>query len=352
MTDLAFLSHDSEPLGSAYRAFLQRVGQEKLFLTAYALLSLLLCDSLTPRRRVLALFILLESSQVLEGVFFAAVQELICAKGVPAELALLHLWQTSSTAGTLTPDQVLALTAKPQVPRPAATALRDLISTQSTGVASMNLYDCEFLRAMPPMAEIAEADWLVPEMCAEPVLDMDWPMLERCRELLTQATDSQVSPAQETELSTALTSAPHLALQVLTPTVLGRLVQRNKSLAAELLKALAGFSLFPSLLTALCAESSAEAIEVVSAIQTAVAVPEEAVAAFVSAHMAHAKDIGTEPLVKSFVRKLCLFIERLVRSKLLPAALREEVLSFANEYSRVKEASALYKLVCDKDLYE
>jgi len=352
MTDLAFLSRDSEPLGSAYRGFLQRVGQEKLFQTAYALLSLLLSDSLTPRRRVLALFILLESSQVLEGVFFSAVQELICAKGVQAELALLHLWQTSSTAGALTPDQVLALSAKPQAPRPAATALRDLISMKPSEAVSMNVYDCEYLRAMPPMAEIVEAEWLVPGVSAEPGLDMDWPLLEQCRVVLQQATDSQVSPAQEAELCTALISAPHLVLQVLTPTALSLLVQRNKSLAAELLKALAGCALFPSLLTALCAESSAEAIEVVSELQTSVPVPEEAVGAFVSAHMAHAKNLGTEPLVKSFVRKLCLFIERLVRGKLLPAALRQEVLAFANEYSRVKEASALYRLVCDQELYE
>lgn len=352
MTDLAFLSHDSEPLGSAYRAFLQRVGQEKLFQTAYALLSVLLSDSLSPRRRVLALFILLESSQLLEGVFFSAVQELICAKGVQAELALLHLWQTSSTAGALTPDQVLVLSAKPQAPRPAATALRDLICTKPSGVLSMNVYDCEYLRVMPPMAEIVEAQWLAPGVGVEPALDPDWPVLEQCKAVLQQATDSQVSPAQETELCAALTHAPHLAPQVLTPTALGRLVQRNKSLAAELLKGLAGCAFFPSLLAALCEESSAEAIEVVSELQAAVPVPEEAVAAFVSAHMAHAKDLATEPQVKSFVRKLCLFIERLVRSKLLPAALREEVLTFANEYSRVKEASALYRLICDKELYE
>ena len=351
MTDWGFLSHESEPLASAYRAFLQ-VGQEKLFHTAYALLSLLLSNSLTPRRRILALFILLESSQLLEGVFFTPVQELICAKGTPAELALLEHWQTSRTAGALTADQVLAQTAKPQLQRATTAALRDLVNEKPREQLSMGLYDCELLRPLPPVAEIYEAKWLYPEMQAEVGMDMDWQLLEHCKDLLSLATDTQVSPVQEKELSTALASAPHLAPLVLTSTSLGQLVHRNKSLAADLLKSLAGTAPFPALLVLLCTESCAEAIEVVSELQTAVALPEEAVAAFVSAHMAHAKEISTEPLLKSFVRKLCLFIERLVREKLLPAPLREEVLAFANEYSRVKEASALYRLVCDKDLYE
>lgn len=352
MTDLAFLSHDSEPLSSVYRSFLQYVGQDKLFQTAYALLSLLLSDSLSPRRRILALFILLESSQVMEGVFFSSVQEVICARAVPAEVALLQLWQTSKTAGTLTPDQVLGLSARTQGPRPAATALRNLVSTKPTSLLSTSTYDCEFLRPMPSMLDIQEAIWLVPGPCSEPIFDIDWAVREHCKELLQLATESQVSPGQEQELIAVLQAAPHLVLQVLPSPALGRLVLRNKSLAAELLKALAGTSVFPSLLSALCSESSSEAIEVVSELQSAVSVPEEAVAAFVSAHMAHAKDIDTEPLLKSFVRKLCLFLERLVRCKLLPTTLREEVLAFANEYSRIKEASALYRLVCDKELYE
>lgn len=351
MTDWGFLSHETEPLASAYRAFLQ-VGQEKLFQTAYALLCMLLSDSLNPRRRVLALFILLESSQVLEGVFFSPVQELICAKGVPAELALLQHWQTSRTAGVLTADQILALTAKQPIQRPAATALRDLVSEFPRELLSMAVFDCEALRPMPPMMEGNEGKWLLPDIQTEVGMDMDWQLLEHCKELLQHAIDSQLTPIQETQLSSILTTAPHIALQTLTSAVLGKLVHRNKALAASLLKSLASSPAFPALLAVLCKESCAEAIEVVSDLQTAVAVPEEAVTAFVSAHMAHAKDIGTEPMLKSFVRKLCLFIERLVRGKLLPSSLRDEVLAFANEYSRVKEASALYRLVCDKDLYE
>jgi len=350
MTDWGFLSHESEPLASAYRAFLQ-VGQERLFQTAYALLSLLLSDSLNPRRRILALFILLESSQVLEGVFFPPVQELICAKGVPAELALLEHWQTSRTAGVLTADQVLALSAKPTQQRPAPTALRDLVSQLPSGTLSMGVFDCDFIRPMPPMADVSEGKWLLPDIQSEVGLDMDWQLHDHCKEMLQLATHSQLTQLQEQQLSATLASAPHIALQILTSLPLGQLVKRNKAVAANLLKSLAATAAFPALLAVLCKETCAEAIEVVSDLQTAVPVPEEAVAAFVSAHMAHAKNIATEPMLKSFVRKLCIFIEPLVRGKLLPAPLREEVLAFANEYSRVKEASALYRLVCDKDLY-
>jgi hypothetical protein len=228
-----------------------------------------------------------------------------------------------------------------------------MVSLTPSNEVTLAIYEPEFLRPVPVFAPISEEEccWLVPSLGGEPGLDEESVEVEKAGELLRRAIEGQTD--KETALISVLRRANHIAPKVLTSLTLPDLVQRNKTLAINLLRTLVDLPCFPSLLASLYTGTiTSEAIEVLSELMISVPLPCEFVSTFISAHIAHVKDIRTEPKLKLFVKKLALFIERLVRDRLIPTEMREEVLEFANDYSRVKEASALYRLVCDTELYE
>ncbi|KAG2615261.1 hypothetical protein PVAP13_3NG067500 [Panicum virgatum] len=262
--------------------------------------------------------------------------------------------QSQPQISSFRPAAVRSVIPDPDVPQSCANSSED---SALAGLLQEKLggrLGPQWIRPTPPRLPVldGELQWLNPDNNHELLWDYsmcaDTSRGAAIRDLIARAVKGPLAPAQQEQFIIEMARDPKLVYYCgMTPQKLPDLVEHNPLIAVEVLSKLINSPDISGYFAGLVhMDMSLHSMEVVNRLTTAVDLPTEFVHEYITNCIQSCQNIKDKYMQNRLVRLVCVFLQSLIQNKIINVQdLFIEVQVFCIEFSRIREAAGLFRLL-------